>query len=534
MTTTTADSGELGARPTDEPSGGKGLKPGALGLVSSLVIGVASTAPAYSLAASLGFVTLVALKYSPAVMLVAFVPMLFIAAAYFYLNRADPDCGTSFTWVTRAIGPKSGWLTGWGILVTDLVVMPSLASIAGYYSFTLFDANGLANSTFWVTFVGVVWIIVMTAICYIGIELSAFTQVLLLGAELLILAIFAVVALVKVYTQHIVHSIRPEWVWLDPFKLSISVLSVGMLTAVFIYWGWDTAVTVNEESKDARRTPGVAALLSTLVLLAIYLIVSIAAQAFHGPDFLTNHSTDILSALGGDVLGSPWDKLLIIAVLTSASASTQTTILPAARSSLSMAVHKAFPPRFGSIQPKFLSPGFSTLVFGAVAVIWYVGLTILSPGVVLANSILALGFGISFYYGITGIACVIYYRRLLFKSVKNFVFIGLAPLLGGLMLGAMFVISIFYYSDPANSAEGGQAWFKFIHFSFHIFNWHIFVKKGVSPILVIGVGLLLLGIPLMLIWRVGHSDFFRRNREAAVSLEAPAPPLTAGVTPVTD
>lgn len=534
MTTTTADSGELGSRPTDEPSGGKGLKPGALGLVSSLVIGVASTAPAYSLAASLGFVTLVAFKYSPAVMLVAFIPMLFIAAAYFYLNRADPDCGTSFTWVTRAIGPRSGWLTGWGILVTDLVVMPSLASIAGYYTFTLFDANGLANSTFWVTFVGVIWIIVMTAICYIGIELSAFTQVLLLGAELLILAIFAVVALVKVYTQHIVHSIRPEWAWLDPFKLSISVLSVGMLTAVFIYWGWDTAVTVNEESKDAKRTPGVAALLSTLVLLVIYLIVSIAAQAFHGPDFLTNNSSDILNALGHDVLGSPWDKLLIIAVLTSASASTQTTILPAARSSLSMAVHKAFPPRFGSIQPKFLSPGFSTLIFGAVAVIWYVGLTILSPGVVLANSILALGFGISFYYGITGIACVIYYRRLLFKSVKNFVFIGLAPLLGGLMLGAMFIISIFYYSDPANSAKGGQAWFKFIHFSFHIFNWHIFVKKGVSPILVIGVGLLLLGIPLMLVWRVGHSDFFRRSREAAVSLEASAPPLTAGVIPVTD
>ena len=132
MTTTTADSGELGSTPTGEPTGGKGLKPGALGLVSSLVIGVASTAPAYSLAATLGFVTLVrrALQ-SPAVMLLAFVPMLFIAAAYYYLNRADPDCGTTFTWVTRAIGPKTGWLAGWGILVTDLVVMPNLASIAG-------------------------------------------------------------------------------------------------------------------------------------------------------------------------------------------------------------------------------------------------------------------------------------------------------------------------------------------------------------------------------------------------------------------
>jgi len=536
VTTVAADSGELGARPAGEPAGGKGLKTGALGLMSSLVIGVASTAPAYSLAASLGFVTLVVGLYAPAVMLVAFVPMLFIAAAYFYLNRADPDCGTTFTWVTRSIGPRSGWMSGWGILVTDLVVMPSLASIAGQYTFSLFGAHGVANdsSGFWVTFVGVVWIVVMTAICYIGIELSARTQVALLGAELVILTIFAVVALAKVYGGHIAHSLHPSWQWINPTKISVAELSVGMLTAVFIYWGWDTAVTVNEESKDAKRTPGVAALLSTLVLLAIYMIVSVAAQAFHGPGFLTNHSTDILNALSKDVLGSPWDKLLIIAVLTSASASTQTTILPAGRSALSMAVHKAFPPRFASIHPRHLSPGFSTLLFGAVSVVWYVGLTLLSPGVVLANSVLALGFGISFYYGMTGFACVIYYRRFLFKSVKNFVFIGLAPLLGGAMLAAMFLISIFYYSNPANSAQTGQAWFKFVHFSFRIFHWHIYVTKGVSPILVIGVGLLALGAPLMLIWRIGHADFFRRSREAAESLHGSAPPLTPGVIPVTD
>lgn len=169
-----------------------------------------------------------------------------------------------------------------------------------------------------------------------------------------------------------------------------------------------------------------------------------------------------------------------------------------------------------------------------MAVVWYVGLTLLSPGVVLANSILALGFGISFYYGITGFACVVYYRRLLFKSVKNFIFIGLAPLLGGVMLAAMFLISVFYYSNPENSANTGQAWFKFIHFNFHIFNWDLYVKKGVSPILVIGVGLLLIGIPLMLLWRLKNVAFFRRSREYAVSLEASAPPLTPGVIPVTD
>ena len=165
-------------------------------------------------------------------------------------------------------------------------------------------------------------------------------------------------------------------------------LSAGMLTAVFIYWGWDTAVTVNEETKDAKRTPGRAAVLSTVILLGIYLIVSMAAQAYHGPDYLTNNSNDILGALSSAVFGSGWGKLLVIAVLTSAAASTQTTILPAARSSLSMAVHKAFPKKFADINAKHLTPGFSTLVFGAISIGWYVLLTWVSPKEVLGNSIL--------------------------------------------------------------------------------------------------------------------------------------------------
>lgn len=510
--------------------GTKGLKVGALSMISSLVIGVASTAPAYSLAAALGIVTLSVGLQAPAVMWLAFVPMLFIAASYYYLNRADPDCGTTFTWVTRAMGPKTGWLAGWGILMTDLVVMPSLSQIAGAYTFSFFGAYGLASSTFWVTVVGVVWIVVMTAICYIGIELSKNIQVGLLSAELLILAIFAVVALAKVYGGGVAHSVDPSMQWLNPFKITtVGALSAGMLTAVFIYWGWDTAVTVNEEAKDTRRTPGRAAVLSTLVLVAIYLIVSIAAQAFHGAGFLTAHSADVLSGLSRDVLGSPWDKLLILAVLSSASASTQTTILPAARSALSMAVHKAVPGRFAHIHPRYLSPGFATALFGVISVVWYVALTIISPNDILGNSISALGFGIAFYYGITGIACAVYYRRLVFKSLKNFVFIGLAPLLGGIMLAVMFVVSIFYYSNPQNSYIPGQAWFKFIHFSVHLLGWHLYVTKGLGPPLVLGVGLLLVGVPLMLFWRLRHPDpFFRHRSETADSVDAPAPPLTPG------
>ena len=61
--------------------GDKGLKKDALGFVSSLVIGVASTAPGYSLAATLGFIVAVTGSglQAPAVLLVSFIPMLLIA-----------------------------------------------------------------------------------------------------------------------------------------------------------------------------------------------------------------------------------------------------------------------------------------------------------------------------------------------------------------------------------------------------------------------------------------------------------------------
>jgi amino acid transporter len=168
-------------------------------MLSGIVIGVASTAPGYSLAASLGLVVAAVGLQAPAIMFLAFLPMLFIAAAYYYLNRADPDCGTTFAWVTRAIGPHAGWMGGWGIIVADIIVMANLAQIAGEYTFLLFNADGLAENVFWVTLLGCVFIAVLTWVCYVGIEASARTQYFLLRAEIVTLVIFSMVALGRVW-----------------------------------------------------------------------------------------------------------------------------------------------------------------------------------------------------------------------------------------------------------------------------------------------------------------------------------------------
>ncbi len=475
--------------------GEKGLKTGALGFISSVVIGVASTAPGYSLAAALGVVAASVAFASPAIMWVAFLPMFFIAASYYAMNRVDPDCGTTFTWVTRGLGPWAGWISGWALLVADVLVMASLAQIAGKYTFLLFGASGAANSTFWVTLVGVIWIAVMSWICYVGIEISARTQWFLLGAEIIALAVFAIVALTRVYSGSYSDSVNPSLSWLNPFSLSSAALSAGVLTAVFIYWGWDTAVAVNEETEDSSRTPGKAAVASTLLLLAIYVVVAVAAQAVHGAQYLVANQDDVLSALGKAVL--PWglDKILIIAVLTSASASTQTTILPATRATLSMAAHGAAPKQFAAITPRYLTPGISTIWMGAVSIIWYVALTAVSQNI-LADSITATGLAIAFYLGITGVACVVYFRKALFNDLRTFLIAGLGSALGALLLGYVLVKSCIDLANPANSTSG-QSWL------------------GIGPPLAIGILALLLGAVLMVFqWRSAPA-FFRRRLETA-------------------
>jgi amino acid transporter len=490
-----------GHTPASASTGDKGLKTGAIGFASSVVIGVASTAPGYSLAASLGFVVAAGVGLqSPAIFWVAFVPMLCIAFAYYYMNRADPDCGTSFTWATKALGPSAGWLTGWAIIVADIVVMANLAQIAGLYSFLLFGVDN--PSTFAVTVIGVAWIAVMTWICYIGIELSARTQRYLLGAEIITLAAFAVIAIVRVYAGDFPNSIDPSLSWLNPFQIdSTTALIDGVLVAVFIYWGWDSAVTVNEETQDPTEGPGKSAVVSTLILLGVYVIVSIAAQAVHGPDFLQAHKDDVLSSIGGSVFPSPLDKLLIIAVLTSASASTQTTILPTARTSLSMGAARALPRIFARVHPRHQTPDFSTLLMGAFSIVWYVGLTIVSEDI-LFDSIAALGLMIAFYYGLTGFACTIYYRRELLSSVKAFFAAGVMPLLGGLMLTYIFVKSI---GDFTGRHHG---------------------VLGMAPPLEIATVFAILGVVAMLVQRASSPEFFRRKPEVAPKgslIRAPIP-----------
>jgi amino acid transporter len=473
----------------------KGLQAGALGLVGNVVIGLSATAPAYSLAATLGYVVLAVGEKAPSMFVLAFIPMLLVAFAYKELSQDTPDCGTTFTWGTKAFGPWIGWIGGWGLAVSAIIVLANVAEIAAIYLFKFFGQHELAENVWAKVGLGSFFIIVMTLVSARGIVVSERMQNVLIAVQFGVLIVVSVIALMRVYAGTAgAQAISPSLSWLVPSGLDSSSIAAAVILCIFIYWGWDACLAVGEETKNPGRTPGIAALVTTVILVLTYVLVAYAIQSFAGFGYvgigLNNpmNTDDVLTVLGKPVAGTLAASLLLLTVSISALSSTQTTILPTARGTLSMAVYEAIPKRFAYVHPRYMTPAFGTIVMGCAALFFYLLLTVLSENA-LADSIASLGLAVAFYYGITAFACVWYFRRSLRESARNLFFRGVFPFLGGLAMVWAFGISARDMLDP----EYGYTAF-----------------GPIGGVFVLGVGMLVLGIPLMLAcFAFGTRRFFR-------------------------
>jgi amino acid transporter len=475
--------------------GDKGLQAGALGLVGNVVIGLSAVAPAYSLAATLGFVVLKVQDKAPAMFVLAFIPMLLVAFAYKELSQDTPDCGTTFTWGTKAFGPWSGWIGGWGLAVSAIIVLANVAEVAAIYLFKFLGVDFLAENLFAKVLVGSFFIVGMTLVSARGIVVSERVQNVLIAVQFGVLIIVSIIALIRVFAGNAgAQAITPQLSWLWPGGLDASSIAAAIILCIFIYWGWDACLAVGEETKDPGRTPGIAAVITTLILVCTYVLVAYAVQSFAGfGDVgigLNNamNTDDVLTVLGKPVAGSIAASLLLLTVSISALSSTQTTILPTARGTLSMAVYEAIPKRFANVHPRYMTPAFGTIVMGLAALFFYLLLTFLSKNA-LADSVASLGLAVAFYYGITALSCVWYFRKTLFSSTRNLFFRGIFPLLGGIAMAWAFGWSA---KDMIKPDYGYTAF------------------GPIGGVFVLGVGMLVLGIPLMLAcFAFGTKRFFR-------------------------
>jgi len=163
-------------------------------------------------------------------------------------------------------------------------------------------------------------------------------------------------------------------------------------------------------------------------------------------------------------------------VMVSAAASTQTTILPAARGTLSMGVYRALHSQFANVHPRFATPSFSTFFIGSVAIAIYVGLSLLGENVY-GDVLLAIGLMIAFYYGITAYACVWYFREDIRNGGSALWTKGVLPLVGALMLTFAFFKSAIDMTSVDYGYLGGLG--------------------GIGSVFLFGMGSILLGLPVM-------------------------------------
>jgi amino acid transporter len=457
----------------------------------SVVMAVAGSAPAYSIAATTATLVAVAGLASPAALLWCALPMLGIAWAFAYLGRADVNAGAAYSWVGRALHPILGFLSGWALVVSATIFMVAGALPAGVMTVALFSPANTDNVPL-VTAIGAIWFLVMAACVLVGVRITARAQRIMTTIEVAILVIFAIAA--------IVHALSgatggPPFSW-DWFGFShfsgLGTFVAAALVAAFYYWGWDVAANLNEETKNGKKASGIGGLVGVIIEFLLFEIFTIATLVILPAATIEANSGNVLGVLGEAIWPGLGGKLLIFAVMLSTIATLETTLIQVTRTLFAMGRDNTIPAAFGHSHPKWRTPAFATLVVVGVSLVLFIGSNFLgSVGEILGNAISSIGLQIAFYYALAGIAVVIAYRRVIFTSVKNFIFIGLWP-----ALGALFMVWIFFVSIPALD----------------------------TVVIVIGLGALALGIvPMIIYWRRGAAYFTRRPLELPAELNAKAP-----------
>jgi len=489
----------------------KGLSAGTVGLIGAVVIGISCIAPAYTLTAALGPTVSEVGFQVPAIILVGFIPMLLVAFGYRELNRSMPDSGTSFTWAARAFGPWIGWMAGWGLIAATILVLSNLAGIAVEFLFLLIDQlagspgtiAALAFNPFINVFVCLLFMLGATLVSYRDMQTTQKLQYVLVSFQLLVLLVFAITAFVQVSQGNAFDASPVELSWFNPFAVgSVGAVVAGLSLSIFIFWGWDVTLTMNEETKDPEKTPGRAATLTVITIVVLYLLLAISLLSFAGigegelglgnPDIQSN----VFFYLSGPILG-PLAFLVSLAVLTSSASSLQSTFVSPARTLLAMGHYGALPKQFAQVSPRFFTPGYATIAASIVASAFYAIMRFISEDV-LWDTITALGMMICFYYGITAFACVWYFRKQWFDSIRMVFFTLVFPLIGGIILGALFFMTLVDSMNPDYGSGSNIG--------------------GVGLVFILGVTVIVLGIVIM-IWQAVRSPAFFRGE--TLSLDAP-------------
>jgi amino acid transporter len=408
----------------------------------------------------MGVLAMTAGRQIPIVLILAFLPILGIAFAYSRLNRSEPNCGSGYTWVGKSLGPWLGFLTGWVVIVAVVVFMAYTSAISGSVILQLLNKLGLDSvagialdpmSTAVSTVVGLLVLLAVTFTAITGVRSATRFQLWLLVFEYAVLLVFLTLAMV-----HGEHSVSLSW--FNPFAVAPKDLAMSLVLAVFFYWGWDAAFTVNEETKDPQDAAR-GGLIALFVVLGLFIYAAVAFERLLSTEDLAGYGAQGLNYLGLRLASEPWASLPLMALMFSAVASLQSSVIPTARGALAMGRDQTLGRAWTRISPRFGTPATGTaILMTAGAAVAVLGLGIPRINDLILTAVNSVGLIVAIYYGLTAFACAARFRR---ARGLRFVQAVLVPSVSGLALFGIGAYLAYVYATVSDRFEASpdNGWF---------------------------------------------------------------------------
>lgn len=416
------------------------LRQDALGVGESIIMGVAGTAPAFSVAATTATLVAAVGTQTPAALLYCGLIMFGVTFAYISLNRIIPNAGASYTWVGTVFHPTLGFFAGWSLLVASAVFMVSGTIPAATATLSLIRPE-LASDPAWVTFVAAGWLLLVSAVIVKGIKPTSYTQILMTALEVGILLIIIIAAFVQ-YGAVPIHSISLSW--FSAMEFTPKLFATGALTALFFFWGWDVTVNLNEETRNSTHAPGRGALWAMVIVLLLFIAFATVTLLVLSDQEIERSSTNIVLAVAEKLFPKPWSYIAVIAVMLSTVGTLETSILQFTRTMYAKGRDGVLHRRYAILHKTWRTPWVATLVItGFGLVLLFLSSYFPSVNQIIKASVNAIGFQVAFYYGLAGLACAWHFRKRAMQSSHDLLFLTLWPL-----ASALFLFFIAVYSIP--------------------------------------------------------------------------------------
>lgn len=416
------------------------LRANSLSFIESIVMGIAGSAPGYTIAVTTAALIGTAGLLSPGSLIIFAIPMLGIAVAYKALTKRMVNAGAAYDWTSRVFGKLLGFFSGWALLVAAMVFMVT-GSLPIATSTLNFIAPALTKSVVITTVVATFWFLLIACVLIAGIKLTSKIQMVMSTIELVILAVVAIAAFVHVGLHGAVNHF--SWSWFG-FHYTTGGFAATALVVIFFYWGWDVTANLSEETEDAETNAGNGGFGSVFVTITYYLAFTLAALLLFTTKDAQGFSDNIVYNIAvASGLGRTGGLLASIAVILSSIATLETTMLQFSRTLFAMGRDGALPRVFGVVDQRTETPVRAMyLLIGIGLVVLWVSSLMPTINTIISDSVNAIGIQVAYYYGLAGLVAAWVMRDVYKESKLRWVGLCLFPAASAIFLFAMALYAI--------------------------------------------------------------------------------------------